>query len=162
MFFPGSLQNKGSKTQVTKKIVFGGKMKSFSPFFQPRVENVATFMSRGGTICGQYLKSQFSGSKTFPLLIVQGTREDLIRISSLPLFYDRSFFVTMIKTGVSLKSLEYVFSYFISISNNLAPDGEREFRTQSAQNFGDKMPMFTKTDKVLYLIPKERIIFYIF
>ena len=27
-------------------------------------------------------------------------------------------------------------------------DGEREFRTQSAQNFGDKMPMFTKTDKV--------------
>ena len=27
-------------------------------------------------------------------------------------------------------------------------DGEREFRTQSAQNFGDKMPTFTKTDKV--------------
>jgi len=34
-------------------------------------------------------------------------------------------------------------------SNNLMTgDGEREFRTQSAQNFGDKMLMFTKTDKV--------------
>ena len=122
---------------------------------------MATFMSSGGTICGQYLKSQFSGSKTFPLLIVQGTREDLIRISSLPLFYDRSFFVTMIKTGVSLKSLEYVFSYFISISNNLAPDGEREFRTQSAQNYGDKMTLFTKTVKVLIIFQELRLLFHL-
>ena len=124
-------------------------MKSFPPFFQPRVKNVATFMSRGGTICGQYLKSQFSGSKTFPLLIVQGTREDLIRISSLPLFYDRSFFCD--------QGLEYVFSYFISISNNLAPDGERDFRTQSAQNYGDKMTLFTKTVKVLIIFQEFRV-----
>ena len=134
-----------------QKIVFGGKMKSFSPFFQPRVENVATFMSRGGTICGQYLKSQFSGSKTFPLLIVQGTREDLIRISSLPLFYDRSFFLWP-KSWVCL-----LFNFF-SISNNLAPDGEREFRTQSAQNYGDKMTLFTKTVKVLIIFQEFRII----
>ena len=92
MFFPRKPTEQRVEDPGDQKIVLGGKMKSFSPFFQPRVENVATFMSRGGTICGQYLKSQFSGSKTFPLLIVQGTREDLIRISSLPLFYDRSFF----------------------------------------------------------------------
>ena len=93
-------------------------VKSFTPFFQPRVENVATFMSRGGTICGQYLKSQFSGSKTFPLLIVQGTREDLIRISSLPLFYDRSFFVTMIKHRiVDILERKWYF-FFISSSKS--------------------------------------------
>ena len=53
-----------------------------------------------------------------------------------------------------------VFTKQIIRSNNLVTgDGEREFRTQSAQNFGDKMPMFTKTDKVF---TKTDFIFFMF
>ena len=112
------------------------RAKLFTGSFLKNEQNKHSCFHVGATLSCHYLCCNFNPQR-LSLVIVQGTRAP--HMSQISLSLNENLSET--RTSFNLK-------YFPAHSNNLVTDGEREFRTHSAQNFGDKMPMFTRTDKV--------------